>query len=161
MKKPFLLLFFVMFWAVLLHSQTMESITFSAAASNNDNFQPVVGAPFGASLSGSSGSLEISASYGESTYEESTLSVEKFDMQSAIRVYPNPTTTSVNIDLSQLQAGEYGLFLVDLNGRVISEKHTHQTTEEIDVSHLPVGVYLLQVYGYSAKKLETFKIVKK
>lgn len=60
MKKPFLLLFFVMFWAVLLHSQTMESITFSAAASNNDNFQPVVGAPFGASLSGSSGSLEIS-----------------------------------------------------------------------------------------------------
>lgn len=34
MKKPFLLLFFVMFWAVLLHSQTMESITFSAAASN-------------------------------------------------------------------------------------------------------------------------------
>ncbi|NLN74395.1 MAG: hypothetical protein GX140_09165, partial [Bacteroidales bacterium] len=116
MKKSIPLFLMFMVYAMLLHSQTMESITFSAAASNNDNFQPVVGAPFGANLSGSSGSLEISASYGESTYEESTLSVEKFDMQSVIRVYPNPTTTYVNVDLSQLQAGEYGLFLVDLNG---------------------------------------------
>lgn len=161
MKKsiPLFLMFIV--WSVFLHSQTMESITFSAVASNNDNFQAVVGAPFGASLSGSNGSLEISASYGESTYEESTLSVEKFDIQSAIHVYPNPTTTSINIDFCQLQAGEYGIFLVDLNGAVISEKRTHKTLEEIDVSHLAVGVYLLQVYGYNTKKLETFKILKK
>ena len=43
-------------------AQTIENVTFSAVASSNDNFQPVMGTPYGASLSGANGSLEISAS---------------------------------------------------------------------------------------------------
>ena len=47
------------------HAQNIESITFSAVASDNDNFQPVVGIPYSSSLSGANGSLEVSSSFGE------------------------------------------------------------------------------------------------
>jgi hypothetical protein len=75
--KPWMLLGVAMLIGTMSYAQTIENVTFSAVASSNDNFQPVMGTPYGASLSGANGSLEISASYGESAYAESSLSVEE------------------------------------------------------------------------------------
>ena len=111
MKKLLLLLFIGI--VGMGNAQTIENVTFSSAASSDDSFQPVMGTPYGASLSGAGGSLEVSASYGESNYEESSLSAEELSIQSNIRVFPNPTTYMVNVDLSQLTQGDYQLYLVD------------------------------------------------
>lgn len=60
--NPIALLFASLLIGTMSYAQTIESVTFSAVASSNDNFQPVMGTPYGASLSGANGSLEISAS---------------------------------------------------------------------------------------------------
>jgi len=142
------------------YAQTIESVTFSAVASSNDNFQPVVGTPYGASLSGANGSLEISASYGESSYEETTLSTEELKLQSSIRVFPNPTTYMVNVDLSQLPQGEYQLYLMDLSGKVVYNQNTTATSSQLDMSTFATGTYVLNVQTKGTQKVETFKIVK-
>ena len=119
-----------------------------------------MGTPYGASLSGANGSLEISASYGESSYEQSTLSTEELKLQSSIRVFPNPTTYLVNVDLSQLPQGEYQLYLLDLSGKVVYNQTATKSNTEIDMSSFATGTYVLNVQTKGTQKVETFKIVK-
>jgi len=85
----------------LVNAQGLERVVFSAVASSDNNFQPIAGTPYGASLSGSGGSLEISAEYGEGTYGQSSLSLNENVHQSNIQIYPNPTKDKLIIDLSQ------------------------------------------------------------
>jgi hypothetical protein len=159
-SKPLALLAATLLLGTLNYAQTIESVTFSAVASSNDNFQPVMGTPYGASLSGANGSLEISASYGESSYEQSTLSTEELKLQSSISVYPNPTTYMVNVDLSQLPQGEYQLYLLDLSGKVVYNQSTTATSSQLDMSTFATGTYVLNVQTKGTQKVETFKIIK-
>jgi hypothetical protein len=142
------------------YSQTIESVTFSSVASSNDNFQPVVGSPYSASLIGANGSLEISASYGESSYEESTLSAQELKLQSSIRVFPNPSTYQVNVDLSQLPQVEYNLYLLDLNGKELYNQTTTDTNIQLDMSAFANGTYILNVQVKNTQKVGVFKIFK-
>jgi hypothetical protein len=159
-SKPIALLAATLLLGTINYAQTIESVTFSAVASSNDNFQPVMGTPYGASLSGANGSLEISASYGQSAYEETTLSIEEVKFQSSIRVFPNPTTYLVSIDLSELPQGEHQLYLVDLNGKTTYSHSTKATIEQIDLSTYPTGTYVLKVQTKGTKQITNFKIVK-
>ena len=157
---PLALLGAAMLMGTMSYAQTIESVTFSAAASSNDNFQPIMGTPYGASLSGANGSLEISASYGESSYEQTTLSAEELQLQSSIRVFPNPTTYLVNVDLSQLPQGEYQLYLMNLSGKVVYSQRAIESNTQIDMSTFATGTYVLQVQTKGTQKVETFRIVK-
>jgi hypothetical protein len=159
--KPWMLLGVAMLMGTMSYAQTIENVTFSAVASSNDNFQPVMGTPYGASLSGANGSLEISASYGESAYAESSLSVEELKLQSSIRVFPNPTTYLVSVDLSQLPQGEYQLYLLDLSGKVVYNQSATASSSQIDMSTFATGTYVLNVQTQNTQKVETFKIIKK
>ena len=158
MKKLLLLLFIGI--VGIGTAQTIENVTFSSAASSDDNFQPVMGTPYGASLSGAGGSLEVSASYGESNYEESALSAEELSIQSNVRVFPNPTTYMVNVDLSQLSQGEYQLYLVDLQGKVIYQQTTTEKSIELDMRNYSTGSYVLKVQTKGTQQLDTFQIIK-
>ncbi len=158
MKKLLLLLFIGI--VGIGNAQTIENVTFSSAASSDDSFQPVMGTPYGASLSGAGGSLEVSASYGESNYEESSLSAEELSIQSNIRVFPNPTTYMVNVDLSQLTQGEYQLYLVDLQGKVIYQQTTTEKSIELDMRNYSTGSYVLKVQTKGTQQLDTFQIIK-
>ena len=158
MKKLLLLLFIGI--VGMGTAQTIENVTFSSAASSDDNFQPVMGTPYGASLSGAGGSLEISASFGESAYEESSLSAEEISIQSNIRVFPNPTTYVVNVDLSQLSKGEYQLYLVDLQGKVIYQQTTTEKSIELDMRNYSTGSYVLKVQTKGTQQIDTFQIIK-
>ena len=158
MKKLLLLLFIGI--VGIGNAQSIENVTFSSAASSDDNFQPVMGTPYGASLSGAGGSLEISASFGESAYEESSLSAEEISIQSNIRVFPNPTTYVVNVDLSQLSKGEYQLYLVDLQGKVIYQQNTTEKSIELDMRNYSTGSYVLKVQTKGTQQIDTFQIIK-
>jgi hypothetical protein len=126
-------------------AQGIERVTFSSTASSNDNFQPIMGAPYGANLLGANGSLEISASYNESVFEETTLFTEELKFQSSVRVFPNPTTCMVNIDLNQLPQGEYELSIIDNSGKTVYRNSLRSTLFQLDLSAYPVGTYVLKV----------------
>jgi hypothetical protein len=158
-KKQSLVIIALLFSLSHLSAQGIESVIFSAAASDNNNFQPVVGTPYGASFSGANGSLEISAAYGEGTYQQSTLSTENLDMNASILIYPNPTDYFVNIDLSKLPTESYKLELFDISSKLILQKNSSQSMEQIDMSAFPGGTYILSVKGKNS--LANFKIVKR
>lgn len=74
----------------------------------------------------------------------------------ATLVYPNPATSSFKVKAS---AKYYQVKLVDLNGRVLHTVNgTDNTGVSINISHLPTGVYLVQVISDAG--VETKKLVK-
>lgn len=141
-------------------AQTFESLTFSSVASTNNNFQPIMGMPYCASLIGANGSLEISASYGESEYNESMLSLYKINHQSTIRIFPNPTSYFVTVDLSQIPRGDYTLSLIDVIGNIVSAHSSSLQTEQLNMSSFAIGTYILNIQNSKFQTIETFKIIK-
>jgi hypothetical protein len=148
------------FLCLSIHSQTIESITFSSAVSSSDNFQPIVGIPYGVSLSGANGSIEISSSYGEGMYEQSTLSTIENKSQSFIKIFPNPTTYLINVDLSLLAKDEYSILIFDSNGKQVYNLKSTACLNQIDVSNFMTGTYYLTVDTKKLNKIEKFKIIK-
>ena len=157
MKK--ILFFGLLISFSIVNAQGLERVVFSAAASSDNNFQPVMGTPYGASLSGSGGSLEISAEYGEGTYGQSSLSLNENVHQSNIRIYPNPTKDKLIIDLSLSKETSTMLVLVDINGKVLQQHQYSNTIEEMDLTNYSTGTYLLHISA-NDQHLQTFRIQK-
>ncbi|WP_306353329.1 T9SS-dependent M36 family metallopeptidase [Flavobacterium sp. '19STA2R22 D10 B1'] len=77
-----------------------------------------------------------------------TLSVNYFEEQGMIKVYPNPTKGLINVYINQF-VGKLNIQIVDLNGRVVyTEKESQFNGEKsINIGHLQTGMYILQVTG--------------
>ncbi len=75
------------------------------------------------------------------------VSIDEVDNQNSIRVYPNPASEYVNIDLGEIN-GEVNLSLVDIQGRVIynqSEKVASGSELPVSVAELKPGMYVLNI----------------
>lgn len=59
------------------------------------------------------------------------------------KVYPNPAHDIIHVDLQK--TGEYSFLLTDLNGRIISQGKMPEKTNTIDITKLPLGMYILTV----------------
>lgn len=69
------------------------------------------------------------------------VSVEETTAKTAkIHVYPNPSTGEITVD------GDLGgaLFIFGLNGRMVFQTPSTASSTELDLSHLPAGVYVLK-----------------
>lgn len=77
-----------------------------------------------------------------------TLSVDHFDNNNNINVYPNPSTGLVNIRINSF-IGKTNIEIVDLNGRVVYSLNNTEFSNEktIDLNHLQAGVYVLKING--------------
>jgi len=90
-----------------------------------------------------------------------TVDVNEATSKNKIRVYPNPTSGTVLIDLSGYNE-EGGLVeLFDIRGKKLTTNtfKTHQTEAELDLSAFNQGVYLLKVSN--SKSSANIKMVRK
>lgn len=77
-----------------------------------------------------------------------TLSVNHFDNNNGILVYPNPSTGFINIRINSF-VGKANVEVVDLNGRVVYSLNNTEFNNEksIDLNHLQAGVYVVKISG--------------
>jgi hypothetical protein len=77
-----------------------------------------------------------------------------------IKVYPNPTSGKVYIDLSGFNGVVKDVSVVNIAGQeVVRRRVTDQIRQEVDLSHLTSGIYILKVTGDNIDK--DFKIILK
>jgi hypothetical protein len=84
--------------------------------------------------------------------------VEKI-AQVEIRIYPNPTTEKITLEISnmeKLQTGNFTLF--SLTGQLLQEQPVHSATTIVSLANLPKGAYILKVHIND--KIEDWKIIK-
>lgn len=74
----------------------------------------------------------------------SILSNETFNADHQITVYPNPAKSNLYINKGTLDAENYAVKIIDINGKTIIEKefNNSQLVEQISVSQLTSGIYM-------------------
>ncbi|MEO1712024.1 MAG: T9SS type A sorting domain-containing protein [Bacteroidota bacterium] len=69
--------------------------------------------------------------------------------ETAMLLFPNPTTSAFEVTIDHPSMGPFTLQLFDITGRGILQRHSTKTTvkhtESLDLAHLPVGLYFLEV----------------
>ena len=79
--------------------------------------------------------------------------------QTEIKIYPNPTTEQLTLEIAQwenLQTGNFTLY--SLNGQLLQEHPVRSATTVISLAGLPKGAYLLKVHING--KSEEWKVIK-
>ena len=79
--------------------------------------------------------------------------------QTEIKIYPNPTTEKVTLEIAgweTLQTGGFKLFT--LNGQLLQERPVHSISTEVSLSGLSKGTYILKVHINN--QIEDWKIIK-
>ena len=66
------------------------------------------------------------------------------DETANIKLYPNPTTGVVNLELTGSK-GDATIMVSDVSGKVIVTKTTSEKSLDIDLSNVPAGIYLVRV----------------
>lgn len=82
----------------------------------------------------------------------------------AIKLFPNPTSGFMQIQLNVIENFEGQVQLMDLMGKVVrSENRNFSAGDQavmLDLAALPVGVYLAQIRSTLHGTVETFKVIK-
>jgi hypothetical protein len=105
----------------MANAQSIGRVQFSGLASDNNNFQPVAGSPFGSYMSGNAGSLTVASEYGKSTY--APLQVKTMDGHTVdVSVYPNPSSYEDFTDWKSGDPAGQFLVLLDANGREVKKE---------------------------------------
>ena len=77
------------------------------------------------------------------------------DNTSIINVFPNPTTDFVTVEAEKLQQ----IALFDMTGRILHKISTQGNSQQLDLSGLPAGTYVVMLTTESGSKKQT--IIKK
>ncbi len=81
--------------------------------------------------------------------------VSETDLESGINIFPNPSTSELNVEI--LQDAKYSIF--NAEGKLIESDQIFEGLNTLDIIDLPVGVYTIQFL--SDDKVATKKFVKK
>jgi hypothetical protein len=107
---------------------------------------------------------EVTTSTGVTIYVQTVSGIDdSLSLKNAIKVYPNPVYTDLNIEFSVINRGAVSMKLYDVKGnvvKVIKEDNFDQGhfTLHDDLSALPDGVYLLRTFiGNQVFTTEVFK----
>ena len=86
---------------------------------------------------------------------EVILEEEELDLEQGLNVYPNPATHSIYVALNQevLECDRQELFLFDNLGKLLYRSQNLSELNQIDVSQLPYGTYILKLI-YNQKHKE-------
>ena len=89
---------------------------------------------------------------------ESTASLDKHVQQEDIHLYPNPTIDLINITHTYNENMQYRI--IDLQGKIYQSGTYHTKTTQLNVQHLPQGMYFIQLESTTNHNIFTFKISK-
>jgi hypothetical protein len=79
--------------------------------------------------------------------------------QVEIKIYPNPTTEKITLEILNIQNLSVGNFkLYSLNGQLLQERTVHSITTEVSLAGLSNGAYILKVQIND--RVEDWKIIK-
>ena len=91
----------------------------------------------------------------------STASLDEYDDVSSTRIFPNPSTTEINLQFNLSQTTELKIYISNLSGQVVQ---SHQFTaagaeiKTLSIAELKPGIYLVEVNSKVASY--TLKLVK-
>ena len=161
MKKALLILFSLS-WAVFLSAQQLspELVCSSGESFNNTSYQLDWSLGECVITTHSEGTYVITQGFHQGSYEITAI----YDLPYAgvnIKVYPNPTTDFITINVGDLTDFEKlsSLTVTDINGKVLFHEKITKVEQQLDFSSFKYGVYFLSLKQEN-QLIKSFKIIK-
>ena len=143
-----------------LHAQESPTAAGGEATGTGGSSSYSLGQVVYTTATGTSGSVAQGV---QQPYEISIITgVKETSIHLEMNVYPNPTTNylTLKVDAStSLSNQQLSYQLIDLQGKVITNKKVTATNSTINVERLPKAVYFLKVTKDN-QVVKTFKIIK-
>lgn len=149
----------VWFCAMLLPALGMsqgiirESVGSVAASYSSDqfSFQSCAGQPFFTATAGSS--------IQRPGFIQPLTELRSFQETITLKLYPNPTTGSLNLDVDQ-ELNNVSITIMDLLGNIVFERNYQSMREDqMDISTWPTGMYIVRI-SRNDEILSVGKVVK-
>jgi hypothetical protein len=70
--------------------------------------------------------------------------IEEVFAKSTIEVYPNPASNIINVIINN-SITEGQIFILSIDGRTVAQKEIKGQDNQVDISHLKAGLYLMQL----------------
>ncbi|WP_428224329.1 T9SS type A sorting domain-containing protein [Flavobacterium sp.] len=154
--KIFLVPFLLVTSSFFAQSGTMSSG--GTATGSNGHVSYSVGQVFYQTISGTGGSVSHGV---QQPFEITTLGTDEVpQIVLNARVYPNPTTAQVFLEVSNYPLEQLSYSLFDLQGRRLTFSTISQESSQISMESLPASTYFLQIHKENTL-IKTFKISKK
>ena len=83
-----------------------------------------------------------------------TTGINETDLNNSIGIFPNPTTSIINISTSLTN---FELKVFDINGQLVLNDRNRHT---IDVSNFPTGLYVIRLQDLNTKSIITKKFIR-
>ncbi len=98
-------------------------------------------------------------------YSDFPLSIEETKSNANIKVYPNPTTDILHINIKPQNTGTYNILLTDITGKTVYEVHKElknntSYTVSVPTNNLPAGTYIYKIKSSGNNSLSTGKVIK-
>lgn len=94
-------------------------------------------------------------------YEIFSLDVPETESNLSITVFPNPTTSILNLQVGDYNGQQWTYRLYDIQGRQLNSGQIANEQTKIDIQNLSVDAYFIDVLNTENQKIKSFKIVKK
>lgn len=159
--KTKLKLVILLFSSLGLFAQTIDRQVIASAGNTISNANHKVTFTIGESIVGKiqNGTI-INQGFLAGASSGSTLAVDEQLLSTAIKVYPNPVSEILSIDLNDV-AGDIKVLMYSLSGQLIKTVKLNAQKNTLNVSHLQSGMYLVNLHFSDNKTVKSFKIIKK
>ena len=155
LKLTFLCAIFSTFFSA--NAQTANVTSGGTATGTGGTSSYSIGQVVYSNATGTGGSVNQGV---QQPYEFFTLGNDDFqEINLLMTVYPNPTTSSINLNIQNYDLENLSYELFDINGRQIQNQKITLTETSIQLENLASAIYMLQVLDNN-KLLKTFKIIK-
>lgn len=161
MKKIVALTFLLVITISMATAQSIDRQVFATAGNTVSNANHKITFTIGEPLIGMiQNNTVINQGFLAAASSSTTLAVDEQLLNTAIKVYPNPVTEKLSIDLNDV-SGNIKLMLYSMTGQLLITEKLNTQKNSINISHLKNGLYLVNLHFSDYKTIKTFKIIKK
>ena len=95
----------------------------------------------------------------QQAFEIFTLSIDDNRLDILLSVYPNPTTSHINLRIDNQLSKGLSFQLYDLQGRLLRQEDITDKITQIDMQKLQSATYLINILQ-DHKRVKSFKVIK-
>lgn len=159
MNKSILFIFVFLMFGISLYSQTIERALLSSAGDELKNASVEMSFSIGDIIIDTKSNNEVTLTQGFHQTQIITTSLKTLsDSEIELKIYPNPFTDFVYVDIKNDDFHQYGYRLNDIEGKLLKKGSLNSHRNKLDFSSFKQQVYLFVIVNEKGVILKTFKL---
>jgi hypothetical protein len=155
--KFFALLVLNLLWSAETQAQESANSTGGDASGNSGTVAYSIGQVVFTSIEGSSGNETQGV---QQAYKITNIGIEETELHISISAFPNPTTETLTLEISNYNNEALTYQLCDLNGKKLIQENIVAKQTHIDMCDMASATYFVYIVNATSKRIQTFKIIK-